>query len=492
MPQPAHVVLHFLPDVLGEIGSQVVHGAGEHEVLPHQQAQFVAGIVEGVVRVAAAAPHPNTVEVGRRALLQQMPGALRGDPGQDVVLGDVVGAHGEDLHPVHLVGKALPVLVLLPGNGHGPQADAPLPGIHLHPVQKSGDLHRVKGLVPVAAGPPQPGMLNEDLPGGALIPGDLPLRVGHLRGVGEGFAVGIGKLRLQRQGDPAARVALPDKHRLQLASVDPQQVHRPPESGVGQMRAPVPAEHAVGLPQVGKALHGVGAALGGVLLVRFPNPLGGGVEPHLEVVLPLPKNSSHVVLEGAVHVLHMVQQHPVKPDVRHGVHALKAQHLVGAFQNSLRRGEILYVVVVVLHQGKSFQLVVPVVGVLHLSRRQQVGVHGPGHPGRKLFSLVGHGQRPLFGQLLYDHTVPPSGRPGISLSWAPRAPWHHSNTVNRKVNAKFLFFSQAGRWPDSARWSKGSAPPQGGRKPLPWRHHTAAAGSRTAPKAPPGNPPGPF
>ena len=76
-----------------------------------------------------AAPHPDTVEVGRHALLQQLAGTLRGDPGEDVVLGDVIRAHGKDFHPIDLVGEALAVPVLFPGDGHGAQADAALPGI---------------------------------------------------------------------------------------------------------------------------------------------------------------------------------------------------------------------------------------------------------------------------------------------------------------------------------------------------------------------------
>ncbi|CCX38219.1 unknown [Clostridium sp. CAG:1013] len=187
----------------------------------------------------------------------------------------------------------------------------------------------------------------------------------------------------------------------------------------------------------------------------------------------------------------MVQQHSVEADVRHGIHALKAQYLMGAVHNPLLRSERLRIQVVVLHQSKGFQLVVTVVGIFHFSRRQQVGVNGPGHLGRDLLSLTGRGQRPLFSQLLYDHKFPPSGRAGSSRFFDPNGPLHHSSTAYGNVNGRFLLFSSHRRWIDSARWNRGSIPLPAARKPPPWQPHTDAAGSRTVPKAPPWNVPGP-
>ena len=129
MAQPPHVVPDLLPDVLGKSGGQVVHRAGEHQVLPNQQAQFITGIKEGAAGVAAAAPNPDTIKIGRCTLFQQLAGPFRGDPGEQVVFRDVIRAHGKDLHPVDLMGKAFPPSVLLPGNRHRAQADPTLPGV---------------------------------------------------------------------------------------------------------------------------------------------------------------------------------------------------------------------------------------------------------------------------------------------------------------------------------------------------------------------------
>ena len=66
------IFLDLARDVCFKRFRQAVGGTGKHEILPYQQAQLVAGIVEGVVRVVAAAPHAHRVEIGQRGLFQQM------------------------------------------------------------------------------------------------------------------------------------------------------------------------------------------------------------------------------------------------------------------------------------------------------------------------------------------------------------------------------------------------------------------------------------
>ena len=116
------------------------------------------------------------------------------------------------------------------------------------------------------------------------------------------------------------------------------------------MGAPVPPKHIVGLAQVGKALHGVTGAVGRLFPILLPDPPGGGIELHLQAVFPRPQNARHVKLKGAVHIFYMAQKHPIEADIRHGVHALKTQHLVGALQNGRVRGKNRGIAVIVLHQ----------------------------------------------------------------------------------------------------------------------------------------------
>ena len=45
--------------------------AGEHEILPHQQAQFIAIVVKGVILVNTATPNPDHVHVDLRSIMEQ-------------------------------------------------------------------------------------------------------------------------------------------------------------------------------------------------------------------------------------------------------------------------------------------------------------------------------------------------------------------------------------------------------------------------------------
>ena len=160
----------------------------------------------------------------------------------------------------------------------------------------------------------------------------------------------------------------------------------------------------MGLAQVGKALHGVRAALRRVLTVVLPDPFGGGIELYLQPVLARFQDAPHLKLEGAVHVLHMGQQHTVQADIRHRVHAFKAEHLGGAVQNTFLWNKAGCVEKVLLHQGQGRILVVPVVGVLHFPRCQQVRVHRTGHLGRDCLCQAGHLQAPALVQYLGNHS----------------------------------------------------------------------------------------
>ena len=74
--QPLDVVAGLGLDLGGEevLG---VGGTGEREVLPDEQAELVARVVEGVVLVDASAPHPHEVGAGGDGALRaaREPGA---------------------------------------------------------------------------------------------------------------------------------------------------------------------------------------------------------------------------------------------------------------------------------------------------------------------------------------------------------------------------------------------------------------------------------
>ena len=58
-----------------ERGIGRIERAGEHEVLPHEQAEFIAQVVEVLALVDAAAPYPQHVHV-RRGRAAQVAGVI--------------------------------------------------------------------------------------------------------------------------------------------------------------------------------------------------------------------------------------------------------------------------------------------------------------------------------------------------------------------------------------------------------------------------------
>ena len=116
-----------------------------------------------------------------------------------------------------------------------------------------------------------------------------------------------------------------------------------------------------------------------------------------------------------MHVLHVGEQHPVQADVRHGVHALKAQHLVGAVQHPRLGHKAGGVQEVVFHQGQGLVLVIPPEGVLQLAGGQQIGVDRARHRGGQL-AHARHVQGPVLVQCLCNHTVNlPPGLPAYCI-----------------------------------------------------------------------------
>ena len=96
MAQPPDLILRLGPRAGHEGVVGRVKRAGEHEILPHEQPQLVAQIVEILAFVDAAAPDPHHVHVrlDRTAQVALVIGA--GQPGDETVRGNPVGPLGED------------------------------------------------------------------------------------------------------------------------------------------------------------------------------------------------------------------------------------------------------------------------------------------------------------------------------------------------------------------------------------------------------------
>ena len=143
MTHPPDVVLHLRSHLPGKGWGQRVGFLGEHEVLPHQKPQFITDIIEKVLGITPAAPHPDAVEMSGGAVLQKPPGTGGRHPGQQAVLREISRSHGENFHSVNLVDKGFPKLVLLHQQPGGTQAGPPFPAVQ-HPAFSLGpDPHRI-------------------------------------------------------------------------------------------------------------------------------------------------------------------------------------------------------------------------------------------------------------------------------------------------------------------------------------------------------------
>ena len=69
MPQPLDVINQFGSDIFFKFIAELIHSAGEHEILPYHQTQLVAQVIKIIAGIAAAAPYPDGVEVGRHTIL---------------------------------------------------------------------------------------------------------------------------------------------------------------------------------------------------------------------------------------------------------------------------------------------------------------------------------------------------------------------------------------------------------------------------------------
>src|SRR6266850_1563319 len=108
--QPLDLLRHFFTNVLlkGQVSGN--HGAAEHEVLPHHDAEFVADIVEVIGFVVAAAPIPDHVHVSIARRLENLAMLSRSDAGGETVERNDVSAFGEYRNAIHHEREALPPL----------------------------------------------------------------------------------------------------------------------------------------------------------------------------------------------------------------------------------------------------------------------------------------------------------------------------------------------------------------------------------------------
>ena len=258
MPQPADIVPELGADAVLKVFAQIIGCTGKHKVLPDQQAQFIADIIKPVVRIITAAPDTNGIHVGCSRVFQQVPGPLRGNPWQQIVLRDIVCAHGKHIQAVHAVAEALAPAVLFPADCHRTQADPLLPGVENTFRPGKRNLHVIKRLITVPGRPPELRVVNCQAAIRAFCCKGLSVRCRN--GYGDpGFSLAqLFSPGNDVQPDSAPFMILQHGNIPQHGRICPDQFDIPPDSRVRKMGAPVPAEHAVCLAQIWKSAHRVG------------------------------------------------------------------------------------------------------------------------------------------------------------------------------------------------------------------------------------------
>ena len=165
MADAAQVVLRLPDNIFTEGIRQLVYIAGEHQVQPYDQAHFIAGFEKILTGIDAAAPDPDAVEVGIAAVLQQLPGAFRTDAGQQIILRNVIRAHGKKPDTVAAEGELGSPLILFGGDSHGAQTQPKDPFILRTRFRQTPDRQGIEGLISQPIGPPEAGSVNPECEG---------------------------------------------------------------------------------------------------------------------------------------------------------------------------------------------------------------------------------------------------------------------------------------------------------------------------------------
>ena len=106
--ETADILTDFRADIGFKDVLELIGGAGEHEILPYDKPSLVAHVVKEVVQEIAAAPDAQAVIVGFLSGSKQHVGTSAVLPCKDIVLGNIIRAHGKNLQAVYFVRKIAP------------------------------------------------------------------------------------------------------------------------------------------------------------------------------------------------------------------------------------------------------------------------------------------------------------------------------------------------------------------------------------------------
>ena len=411
MAEPADDIAELGADVLLKLRRQIIHGTGEHEILPHQQSQLITDVEEEIIRIITAAPDTDGVEVGHGSVLQKNPCALGGDAAEQVILGYIVGAHGKNGDAVDGKGEGFALFIFLPRDVKGAKTDPLFPDINGQTglIEELG-FQRIQRMLAVSVWPPQTRLFHEHMAvgGGAH---DISVGIGQRiadrqpahRSPGGNIHLGI-----QAQGDPAVPVHLTHLHTLELGLGNGPEIDGPVYAGIGEAGTPVPAIHAVCLADHGKALDGIGGAGDLVPLVGRMRSAQGRAQKNGQSVFPFMDKRTDIDHVGPVHVFGVQDKLIVDRDIGERVDALHHETEFKGTEQGCIRDESLAVDVVCLHQVISNRFLIPIVGVGHFSIVHQIHIHRSWNYGRKPFGIRDRTHFPVGGKVKnVSHNWPP-------------------------------------------------------------------------------------
>ncbi|OPZ84042.1 MAG: hypothetical protein BWY76_02017 [bacterium ADurb.Bin429] len=379
--QAAHVIFRFRAHARHEsVVKGGIRGAGEHEVLPDAETAFIAERVKQVVLVDASAPHAQHVHVGGGGVIEQA-GVIGGHEARgEGVGGNPVGALGEKRHAVDDELETLAPLVGVAVQLQRAQADALRRGVQ-HGARRIMERHRhrIQRLRAQVVRPPELRVVHRERGVGAAAGQRhggfrhrrAVQRDGHRRGQrgaahllgGDGGVYGHPSRRL--------RVILGEMHVRQPRRVEGHQRDVAPDATGDKHRAPVPAEVAGLFAQPCAALRFLRTEPSRHAPVRvLCSAIGfGGGEADLQRVCAGAQVRFDVEFPDAEHIVRAADFHAVDGDGCQRVQPIAAQqHAVMRRQRGVY-GDGARVNPIRLADPLETVLVVPIVGIVNLSRR---------------------------------------------------------------------------------------------------------------------------
>ena len=201
-------------------------------------------------------------------------------------------------------------------------------------------------------------------------------------------------------------MCLRDRNAFQPSFMYSQQAHLSPDSRIGYPGAPIPAEHAVPLPQPRQALHGIHTPDNRLFFIGAGNEFRRGIKNRSERIFFF-KKGFYRKLPYPVHVVGFSQIHLIQPDIRQGIDSVKPQKDLVLFPDFRLRRKIHPVLIIMGDDLQGLILIIPVIGIFHLPVGHQVRINAAGNDGRKEFPRPVLPHPPAVIQFLFSHANNP-------------------------------------------------------------------------------------